>query len=82
MQAVTGNHAVVKLGEGVTLRCGRGVRLGDEQICVVQLLGNPNKEYTSNTNKSNPTTFLNYLELGMDLAFQKAKLKKIILHAN
>ena len=50
-----------------------------KQIEVSYALGNANKEFTNGKTK-----FLNYLERGIDLAFdlQTDLLKKIIVHAN
>jgi len=50
-------------------------------IDVLFILGNPNKDFRDSKTS---TIFLNYLELGFDLAFSKGgeKLEKIILHTN
>ena len=44
---------------------------------VLEVLGNPNKEY-----HNNQSLFLNYLELGIDVMIKDELVHKIILHSN
>lgn len=50
-------------------------------IDLLFILGNPNKDFRD---VKTTTVFLNYLELGFDLAFSQGgeRLEKIILHTN
>ena len=76
---------IVKIGQGIQIKKAQcddiNINLGDKMIDILFILGNPNKDFRD---AKTSTIFLNYLELGFDLAFSKGgeKLEKIILHTN
>jgi hypothetical protein len=60
----------VKIGQGIQVKRSTAdvidINLGDKMIDVLFILGNPNKDFRDGKTS---TIFLNYLELGFDLAF-------------
>lgn len=77
---------IVKIGQGILIKkedqfSDVEIKLGDSMIDILFVLGNPNKDFRESKSS---TIFLNYLELGFDLAFTLGgeKLVKIILHTN
>jgi len=75
----------VTVGKGIQIKKAKAntidVNLGDRMIDILRTLGNPNKDYRDS---KTTTLYLNYLELGLDLAFSSGgeNLEKIILHTN
>ena len=60
-------------GASMSKKVDLGMTLGR----VLEVLGNPNKEY-----HNNQSLFLNYLELGIDVMIKDELVHKIILHSN
>ncbi len=60
----------MKIGQGIQIKKSPAVfidiNLGEKMIDVLFILGNPNKDFRDGKTS---TIFLNYLDLGFDLAF-------------
>ena len=74
-----------EIGKGITIADGNNfieLKFDMHVSDVLPLLGNPNKQHVGRHLKA--FYFLNYLQLGFDLAFsvEEHRLKQIVLHSN